>query len=53
MAGVPQGSVLVPLLFFIYLNDITHVVKHCQIIMFADDKSLFVEVDDQVRLQTK
>jgi len=48
MAGVPQYSVLGPLLFLIYLNDITHVVKHYQIGMFADDTSLFIEVDDRV-----
>jgi hypothetical protein len=53
MAGVPQGSVLGTLLFLIYLNDITHVVKHCQIRMFADDTSLFIEVDDRVEAANK
>lgn len=53
MAGVPQGSVLGPLLFLIYLNDITHVVKHCQIRMFADDTSLFIEVDDRMEAANK
>ena len=51
--GVPQWSVLVPLLFFIYLNEITHVVKHCQIRMFADDTFLFNEVDDRVEAGNK
>ena len=44
-AGVPHGSILGPLLFFIYLNDLSDGLKS-EWKLFVDDSSLFSVVHD-------
>jgi len=46
LSGVPQGSVLGPLLFLAYINDMPETINHSETRLFADDIILFRKINN-------
>ena len=54
LSGVPQGTVIGPLLFLTYINDLPNAITHSKTKLFADDSMLLKEIktdQDQIKLQ--
>ena len=49
--GVPQGSILGPLVFNIYVNSLQNAVKNARVILYADDTVLICTASTSVELQ--
>ena len=51
--GVPQDSILGPMMFIMYINDLTDYLTYCKASLYADDTALFTLAETQVDIMLK
>ena len=51
--GVPQGSILRPLLFVVFINDMPDDIQNCRINLYADNTAITVTGFSQMELENK
>ena len=49
--GVPQGSILGPILFVLYINDLPSILKYCSCTIYADDVTLYASNSNIIEAQ--